>query len=92
MRQAITTKYLGPTDCRGSRVNARAQAGAITISWDDALDSDDNYAAAAKALAARYGWCGCWVAGGAPRGHGNVYVWVAAMYVPGAAFVLGSGQ
>lgn len=38
MRQAITTKYIGPTKHRGSRVVARAQAGEVTLAWDDALD------------------------------------------------------
>ena len=55
-RQAITTKYFGPTDSRGSRVKATAQAGSVTIPWDHALNSPDNHAAAAFALAKKYDW------------------------------------
>lgn len=72
--QAITTKFLGPTNCRGSRVKASAQAGSLTLSWDDALDIDDNHAAAAIALANKLGWGGQWVGGGLPGGEGNCYV------------------
>jgi hypothetical protein len=56
MRQAIVTKYLGPTNHRGSRVKATAQAGSITIHWDDALDVSANHARAALALAKKFGW------------------------------------
>ncbi len=54
--QAITTRYLGPTDHRGSRVKATAQAGSITVGLDYALGQDENHHAAAEALAKRYGW------------------------------------
>ncbi len=37
IRQAIVTKYLGPTDHRGARVKATSYAATITVSWDDAL-------------------------------------------------------
>ncbi len=51
MRQAIVTKFLGPTNCRGSRVKATSASGhTLTVSWDHALDSDANHIAAAKAL------------------------------------------
>ncbi len=74
MRQAIVTKYLGPTNFRGSRVKASAQAGSVTVSWDDALDSDANHTRAAEALANKFGWPGAFCAGGSPDGKGNVYV------------------
>ncbi len=74
MRQAITTKYIGPTDSRGARVKATAQAGSVTLSWDHALDTDDNHLAAAKALQKKYGWTGTLCGGGLPNGSGNVYV------------------
>lgn len=77
MRQAITTKYLGATNHRGSRVKASAQAGSVTISWDDGRNQERNHLAAAKALADRYGWLDYglrMVAGGLPDGTGNVYV------------------
>ena len=62
--QAITTYYMGPTDRMGSRVKAKAQAGAVTLSWDDALNADANHMCAAKALVSKFGWnYGQYVAG-----------------------------
>jgi hypothetical protein len=74
MRQAITTKYLGPTNSRGSRIKATAAAGPITIPYDYAGNADSRHAKAAKALALKLGWSGLWVAGGLPSEDGNVYV------------------
>jgi hypothetical protein len=56
MLQAIVTKYHGPTNHKGSRVSAKADAGRIVIAWDYALNPDENHAAAARALADRLGW------------------------------------
>ena len=56
--QAITTKYLGPTNFRDGRVKATAWAGSIILRWNDALNSADNHAAAAKALCVKLGWLG----------------------------------
>lgn len=72
--QAITTKYLGPTNYRGSRVVAKCQAKRLTVSWDDALNAEQNYNAAARMLAERLGWHGTWHGGALPDGTGNVYV------------------
>jgi len=74
MRQAITTKYLGPTNSRGSRVKATAAAGSITDSWNHAQNVDENHARVAQLLAAKFGWSGVWVAGGLPNDRGNVFV------------------
>ena len=49
-RQAITTKYIGPTDMRGSRVKASCDARSITYGWDDALNVDQNHTMAALRL------------------------------------------
>lgn len=76
MRQAIETKYLGPTNYRGSRVKASAQAGSVTIGWDDALDTDSNHEKAALALCRKLGWRGAILGGGNAKGNGNVYVMV----------------
>jgi len=76
MRQAITTKYLGPTNTRGSRIKATAAGGSITIPYDNAGSADSSHAKAAKALADKLGWDGLWTAGGLPSQDGNVYVWV----------------
>ncbi|MBB3980109.1 hypothetical protein GGQ64_005356 [Rhizobium azooxidifex] len=77
MRQAIVTKFLGPTNFRGSRVKATASAGSVTVSWSHALNSQQNHDAAAKALAVKLDWKGAWFAGGMPDETGNVYVWSA---------------
>lgn len=80
MRQAIETKYLGPTNHRGARIKATAQAGSVMLSWDDSKDVDENHLDAAQALAKKFGWYhhkpGKWVGGGNAKGTGNVYVWV----------------
>jgi hypothetical protein len=80
MYQAIETKYLGPTNVRGSRVKATAEAGSVTLTWDDALNSDANHIKAAQALAKKYGWKGTYH-GGAVHGAGG-YVFVCATDAP----------
>ena len=75
MRQSISTKYLGATNTRGSRVKAKTSSGlSLTLSWDDALNTDENHKAAAVALASKLKWTGRWVAGADRDGRGNVYV------------------
>jgi hypothetical protein len=69
MRQSIQTKYIGPTNTRGSRVSATSASGhRIVIGWDYALDTDENHKAAAAALARKLGWDGGWHAGATPSG------------------------
>lgn len=82
MFQAITTKFLGPTNVRGSRVKAEAEAGSLTLNWDHALNSEANHTKAAEALVRKLGWtseqakgyAGVWVGGGLPKQAGNCYV------------------
>lgn len=76
--QAIVTKYIGPTNTRGSRVKATASAGSVTLQWDCSLNADDNHMVAAETLAAKFKWKGAWFGGGMPNGKGNVYVCVNA--------------
>lgn len=52
IRQAITTRYLCPTNTRGSRYRATCAAHTITVSADDASNIDANHIAARKALCA----------------------------------------
>lgn len=73
MHQAITTKFLGPTNFRGARVKATCQAASITLNWDHALNHEQNHNAAARALALKLGWRGRWVGGALPDGCGNCY-------------------
>ena len=68
MRQAIVTKYHGPTNTRGARVSATAQAGRIYVEWEDGLGIEANHAAAAEAFARKFDWFGRWVQGGLPDG------------------------
>ena len=74
MFQANTTKYIGPTNFRGSRIKATAAAGSVNIPSDGSLSLDARHAKAAQALAEKFGWSGVWYAGGMPDGRGNVYV------------------
>lgn len=73
MRQAIHTRYLGPTNTRPSRIVAQADAGRLVIPWDHARNVADNHRAAALAFAARYGWGDRWQGGGLSDG---TYAWV----------------
>ncbi len=70
--QAIMTKYIGPSNVRGSRVKATAEAGSITLHWDDSLNSDKNHARAAEALANKFKWRGRWYMGGFNGGYAFV--------------------
>ena len=55
-KQAIKTKYLSPTNHKGTRVKAQADAGSVIVEWDHALESSENHAAAAQMLCQKYGW------------------------------------
>ena len=66
MRQAIQTKFIAPTNHRGSRVKAWADAGQLTVDWDHRLGIDGNHCAAARALAQKLKWIGVWSGGGLP--------------------------
>lgn len=63
MRQAIQTRYRGPTDYTGSRVIATCAAKRITVPWNHAHNPAENHRSAALALAARLEWAGPWVGG-----------------------------
>lgn len=56
MYQAITTKFHGPTDSRGSRYSARCEAGRVTVAADDGLSDHENHKAACLALLRKLGW------------------------------------
>lgn len=72
--QAILTRYLGPTNRRESRVKATADAGSVTLNWDNALNSETNHARAALALAAKLKWEGAYAGGGMPNNGGYCFV------------------
>jgi hypothetical protein len=76
--QAITTKYFGAGNIKGSRVKATASAGSITLHWDNSLNTEQNHAKAAQALADKFGWPGRWYIGGLPNNNQD-YVFVSAL-------------
>lgn len=70
MRQSISTRYIGPTNTRGSRVKATASGGiSKTFGWDDAQGPEGNHRDAACALAGKLGWAGRWIGGGTREGY-----------------------
>jgi hypothetical protein len=76
--QAIETRFICPTNFRGSRVKAICEAGSVTLPWNCALGQGENHDAAARVLIAKLGWNdakrGAWYRG-APKGsRGYVYV------------------
>lgn len=55
--QAIQTRYLGPTNYRGSRIKATADAGSITVGYDHSKNmGEDVHRVAAEALLVKLGW------------------------------------
>jgi hypothetical protein len=76
MYQAITTKYLGPTNARGSRILARCAAKRITVAWNHALNPDANHRGAAMALVKALDWDdgSDWYGGSLPDGTGYAFV------------------
>lgn len=57
--KAITTKFHGPTNSKGSRYSAiDSDNNRVTISTDYALNSDENHRRAAVALCTKMAWNG----------------------------------
>ena len=91
--QAIETKYISPTNSRGSRVKATAEAGSVTLSWDHSLNRVENHKAACEALIKKMGWlpsagrgfCGYWVPGCLPNSKAS-YAWVFLAHNPALRF------
>jgi hypothetical protein len=83
LRQAIVTRFHGPTDKRGKRVSARADAGTVIVSWHDELSVTENHTRAAATLAAKFGWARLatfttrWHGGALPNGRGFAFVEVS---------------
>ncbi len=77
MRQAIATKYLGPTNHRGARVKATCDAGSVTVAWDYSFAATENHLFAARHLAEKLSWTdGMYFDDWAGGAIGNGYVWV----------------
>lgn len=72
--KAILTRYLGPTNFKGSRCVATAEGGhRVSLEWDDALNPVENHQAAAKALCAKVDWHGRLVTGGLEKAYVHVF-------------------
>lgn len=95
IRQAIVTKWLCPTNVRGSRVKAIAAAGSVTLSWNHSLNPEQNHARAAEALANKFKWRGHWFGGGMPKDSGYAFICVDSkddMTLAGNALFSTAGQ
>jgi len=66
--QVIQTKYLGPTNTKGSRIKAYTEAHSVTVSYDYALNSEDNHMAAAKVLKDKLRWNSKMIGGHTEKG------------------------
>lgn len=72
--KAITTKFYGPGNVKGSRYGASDEDGnKVIVPTDFSLGSAENHDAAAIALCAKMGWTGKLHRGGTKGGY--VYVW-----------------
>ena len=74
--QAIVTKYLGPTDHRGSRIKARTEGGdSLTVDYRHDLPTGEPvHRVAAEALRDKLGWAGDLAGGSIPGGYAFVFV------------------
>ncbi|WCD44209.1 hypothetical protein Lumi_070 [Xylophilus phage Lumi] len=54
--QVITTKYLGPTNSKGSRIKATCSSGSLTVGYDHSANHDARHRNAAEALVKKMGW------------------------------------
>lgn len=73
--KAITTKFHGPTDTRGSRVSATDMDGnRVTVNYDHSASFDDRHWAAARALCEKMNWHGELVRGSIKSGEVFVFV------------------
>ena len=84
--QAITTKYIGPSNTKGARIKATCDAGSITVSYPHELSGQDVHAFAAMALVRKLGWDeangykGQWFGGALPSQAGYVFVQAVGAY------------
>lgn len=76
MTVALQTRYIGPTNYRGSRVavetmDTRSDGKKIRryFEWNPAHNSEQNHRNAALAVAKELNWGGKWVAGGSVDGY-----------------------
>ena len=83
MYAAITTRYLGPTNFRGSRVVANAGDGRrLILEWESALNVEANHRHAAYALRDKLGWTGELIGGW--NDNAGLWVFTDGPYAPEA--------
>jgi hypothetical protein len=85
-KQAIVTRYVGPTNTKPSRIKATCDRGSVTISMPIEESGADAHAVAVRALLAKFqredgadrSWPSFerWVCGGMPQASKDAYVWV----------------
>ena len=85
-RQAIVTRYYGPTNTKPSRIRASCDRGSLTISMPLEYSGADAHAVAVRALLAKFAeedgtdrsWPSFerWVCGGMPQASTDAFVWV----------------
>jgi len=72
--KAITTKYAGPTNSRGSRIIVKAEGcPSRQYGCDDELNVEENHIQAAKAYRNLMGWSGEMLGGGLPDSTGYCF-------------------
>lgn len=72
-RQAIITKYLGPTNTKGGRIKATTGSGKNSLTIGYPHEASNPHALAAMALAQKLGWTGALVEGGTATGSVFVF-------------------
>ena len=68
--KAIRTKYIGPSNVKGSRLSATTgeKGQRIIMNWPSELNPGDAHAKGARALADKMKWAGELIGGGFPDG------------------------
>jgi len=61
--KAIRTRFMGPTNLKGSRISATDGDKVIYVPYDHALNIDGNHALACEAFRLKMNWVGSWKAG-----------------------------
>ena len=73
INQSIETRYVGPTNHRGSRIIATTPSGhKLTHAWNYEFNSDANHYAAAEALRAKLDWPSIKAGGSTAKGYAFV--------------------
>ena len=73
--QAITVKYLKPTETRGSRLKAECKTGSVTIGYPFHVDGEQAARLAAIELCMKFRWRSHNLVGGQLKNGDYVFVW-----------------